>query len=196
MRAQGAWHTNGLALKARLVVPMTGCVRLHARLVVLSELPVLTAEQTSILARGMMDEVQRGSFVNANELDFAYSLSGVGRFRVNVFHQRGSVGLTLRRNLYLKGNGAWMGSEIANTGSLALEVYGADPDNEIPTLVQLISFGGQVVTSTRPATSTFTWQPTIAVSAGAHYYYVKMTQADGDRIVSSPIWVTSAPGRE
>ena len=95
-------------------------------------------------------------------------------------------------NLYLKGNGSWMGSEIANTGSLALEIYGADPDNEIPTLVQLITFGGQVVTSTQPAASTFTWRPTIAVSAGAHYYYVKLTQADGDRIVGSPIWVTAA----
>ena len=31
------------------------------------------------------------------EVDFAYSLPGVGRFRVNVFYQRGSVGATLRR---------------------------------------------------------------------------------------------------
>jgi twitching motility protein PilT len=45
----------------------------------------------------MMDERQRASFENHRELDFAYSLPGVGRFRVNVFHQRGSVGLTLRR---------------------------------------------------------------------------------------------------
>lgn len=72
-------------------------VRLNGKLVVLRELPVLTPEATNALAMSMMDERQRASFENHRELDFAYSLKGVGRFRVNVFHQRGSVGLTLRR---------------------------------------------------------------------------------------------------
>ncbi len=72
-------------------------IRLNAKLVVLRELQPLTAEQTKVLALGMMDERQRASFENHREIDFAYSLSGVGRFRVNVFHQRGSVGMTLRR---------------------------------------------------------------------------------------------------
>jgi twitching motility protein PilT len=44
-----------------------------------------------------MDERQVQTFENHSEVDFAYSLSGVGRFRVNVFHQRGSVAMTLRR---------------------------------------------------------------------------------------------------
>lgn len=72
-------------------------IRLNGRLLQLSEFQPLTAEQTSILARGMMDERQVQSFENHREADFAYSLSGVGRFRVNVFHQRGSIGMTLRR---------------------------------------------------------------------------------------------------
>lgn len=72
-------------------------VRLNGRLLVLNDLPVLTAEQTQILALGMMDERQKASFENHCETDFAYSLPGVGRFRVNVFHQRGSLGMTLRR---------------------------------------------------------------------------------------------------
>jgi len=72
-------------------------IRLHARLVVLRELPSLTPEQTRLLAVGMMDEHQRAVFANSNEADFAYSLEGVGRFRVNVFHQRGFVGIALRR---------------------------------------------------------------------------------------------------
>jgi twitching motility protein PilT len=37
----------------------------------------------------MMDERQQATFENHREVDFAYSVSGVGRFRVNVFHQRG-----------------------------------------------------------------------------------------------------------
>lgn len=73
-------------------------VRLNGRLVVLrDEFQPLTPEQTHQLAVGMMDERQSISFENHREIDFAYSLSGVGRFRVNVFHQRGSVGMTLRR---------------------------------------------------------------------------------------------------
>ena len=32
-------------------------------------------------------------FTRTNEADFAYGIDGVGRFRVNVFRQRGSAGL-------------------------------------------------------------------------------------------------------
>jgi twitching motility protein PilT len=72
-------------------------IRLNGKLVVLKDLPVLNAQQTYTLAVGMMNEEQKHAFDSANEADFAYSLSGVGRFRVNAFHQRGSVGMTLRR---------------------------------------------------------------------------------------------------
>lgn len=72
-------------------------IRLNGKLVVLNQVESLSAEQTKMLALGMMDDRQKQSFENHREADFAYSLSGVGRFRVNVFHQRGSVGITLRR---------------------------------------------------------------------------------------------------
>jgi twitching motility protein PilT len=49
----------------------------------------------------MASEVLRGDlvveFAKTNEADFAFSLSGVGRFRVNAFRSRGSVGLVFRR---------------------------------------------------------------------------------------------------
>ena len=72
-------------------------VRLGGKLVVLHDLPTMTPDQTHALAVGMMNDAQRDAFEKACEADFAYSVSGVGRFRVNVFHQRGSVGMTLRR---------------------------------------------------------------------------------------------------
>jgi len=72
-------------------------VRLNGRLIVLKELQPLSAAQSEALARGMMTEQQRALFDSAHEADFAYSLSGVGRFRVNVFYQRGSIGVTMRR---------------------------------------------------------------------------------------------------
>lgn len=72
-------------------------IRLNGKLVVLREFQPLNADATKVLAMGMMDDRQKVTFENHREVDFAYSVSGVGRFRVNVFHQRGSVGMTLRR---------------------------------------------------------------------------------------------------
>jgi hypothetical protein len=94
--------------------------------------------------------------------------------------------------LSMKANGAWMGSEIANTGSIAFAITGADPDNEGGVLAQLITFGGKVVTQTTTASSNFTWNPIVSVTPGVHYFYVKVTQSDGDRIVSSPVWTQAA----
>jgi twitching motility protein PilT len=49
----------------------------------------------------MAAEVLRGDLIDefrrTNEADFAFSLSGVGRFRVNAFRSRGSIGLVFRR---------------------------------------------------------------------------------------------------
>ena len=44
----------------------------------------------------MRDDL-RDVFKRTNEADFAYSLAGVGRFRVNAFRSRGSIGLVFRR---------------------------------------------------------------------------------------------------
>jgi twitching motility protein PilT len=59
--------------------------------------PVLTPSDTE----AMLHEIARPDvleeFERTNEADFAYSLSGVGRFRVNAFRTRGTVGVVLRR---------------------------------------------------------------------------------------------------
>ena len=61
--------------------------------------------QAAVLTPGdtaaMLDEVMRPDlaevFARTNEADFAYSVAGLGRFRVNAFRARGSVGLVFRR---------------------------------------------------------------------------------------------------
>jgi Tfp pilus assembly pilus retraction ATPase PilT len=57
--------------------------------------PVITSD----MAEGLLSEVigpdLYDEFQRHNEADFAYLLAGVGRFRVNAFRQRGSVGLVL-----------------------------------------------------------------------------------------------------
>ncbi len=49
----------------------------------------------------MINEVLRGDLVEefsrTNEADFAYSVQGIGRFRVNAFRSRGSAGMVFRR---------------------------------------------------------------------------------------------------
>jgi twitching motility protein PilT len=66
---------------------------------ILAELPgtdVLDPEQTKKLIYSVLDSNQVARFEQEWELDMSFGLSGVGRFRVNVFFQRGAVGSVLR----------------------------------------------------------------------------------------------------
>src|SRR5438067_7230105 len=62
-----------------------------------SEYPQLTSQDTETLASELMPMSKSVTFSETNESDFGYTLPGVGRFRVNVFRQRGLVGLAIRR---------------------------------------------------------------------------------------------------
>ena len=57
------------------------------------------ATDTERVAFAIMPKLRAEEFLSTNEADFAYALGGVGRFRVNVFRQRGSVGMVLRHIL-------------------------------------------------------------------------------------------------
>lgn len=56
----------------------------------------LTQEETLEMAFSMMSNRQKQHFKEAYEVDIGYSVSGLGRFRVNIFQQRGSVGIVAR----------------------------------------------------------------------------------------------------
>jgi len=56
----------------------------------------LMPSDTAALARSLLTADQWEDFEYRNELDCAYSLPGVGRFRCNVFRQRGAVGVVMR----------------------------------------------------------------------------------------------------
>jgi twitching motility protein PilU len=56
----------------------------------------LTPKMVRQAAMELMDEEQMDYFNRELELDFAISKTGLGRFRINVFHQRGNVGMVLR----------------------------------------------------------------------------------------------------
>ncbi|RJQ55136.1 MAG: PilT/PilU family type 4a pilus ATPase [Actinobacteria bacterium] len=72
------------------------CVRIHTRLHVLREMPPVSAQACYELAQSMLNDAQVNQLDRGEELDFAYSLAGVGRFRVNIFRQRGSVEMAFR----------------------------------------------------------------------------------------------------
>jgi twitching motility protein PilT len=57
----------------------------------------LTAADTEMMVREVLRDDLATEFAQTNEADFAYSLHGVGRFRVNAFRARGAAGLVFRR---------------------------------------------------------------------------------------------------
>jgi twitching motility protein PilT len=71
-------------------------MRIDGKLQVLSEFKRLMQEDTIAMAFSMMSSRQKERFKNQLETDIAYSVPGLGRFRCNIFQQRGSVGLVLR----------------------------------------------------------------------------------------------------
>jgi twitching motility protein PilU len=56
----------------------------------------LSPQHTQVLVRSLMNDRQMAEFDQTRECNFAISLPGVSRFRVNAFTQRGSVGVVLR----------------------------------------------------------------------------------------------------
>ena len=71
-------------------------LRIDGQLAPLSDIPRLTAEDMLNMAFSMMSNRQKQKFKETAELDMAYGVAGLGRFRVNVFQQRGNLGLVLR----------------------------------------------------------------------------------------------------
>ena len=72
-------------------------MRLRGHLIPISEDKRLAHEDVvSMSAAVLASKTQIEKFKDAQEVDLAYSVPGLGRFRVNVFQQRGTVGLVLR----------------------------------------------------------------------------------------------------
>ena len=80
-----------------LKVPAQPLIRAHGALTPLPGSERLRPEDTEAVLRSMLqDEGKLGEFARDNEVDFAYAVDGLARFRVNAFRQRGSVSMVLR----------------------------------------------------------------------------------------------------
>jgi twitching motility protein PilT len=74
-------------------------IRIDGQLSEIHDLPRLTPRDTERFALDLLSGRALEHFQAGEEADCAYGVSGLGRFRVAVFRQRGSVGLVLRRVL-------------------------------------------------------------------------------------------------
>ena len=71
-------------------------MRINGILHILREQPRLRREDTLAIASQVLNKKQKTDFNENFEIDFAYSVPGLGRFRCNAFLQRGSVGIVFR----------------------------------------------------------------------------------------------------
>ncbi len=71
-------------------------LRVNGRLAPMIDQKRLMQEDTIAMAFSIMSARQKQKFKDHFEIDMAYSVPGLGRFRCNVFQQRGTVGMVLR----------------------------------------------------------------------------------------------------
>jgi twitching motility protein PilT len=71
-------------------------VRVHGAIVALDEFPIMNGSEIRRMVYGILAQKQREKFEAELELDTSHSIPGVGRFRVNVFFQRDSMGAVMR----------------------------------------------------------------------------------------------------
>ena len=71
-------------------------MRIGGELCPIAEAPRLSPEDTLDMAFSIMSNRQKQKLKEFSEVDIAYSVSGLGRFRANIFQQRGSVSIVLR----------------------------------------------------------------------------------------------------
>jgi twitching motility protein PilT len=80
-----------------LKVPLPPNVRVHGRLGPIEGMEGLKPDDTNTALRHMLTDAERfDEFDREGEVDFAYAIPGLARFRVNAFRQRGSISLVCR----------------------------------------------------------------------------------------------------
>ena len=79
-----------------LKVGVPPVLRIDHELVPLHERPPINKADLDTIFAAVMTERQRQQFAERRELDLAYGVSGLGRFRANLFQQRGAYGIAFR----------------------------------------------------------------------------------------------------
>jgi len=87
---------NKGASDLHLTVPSPPVFRIDGKLIPQQDLPPMTAKDIELTLEQVANEEQRAVFEKEWEMDFAYAVPGLARFRVNVLRQRGVISLAFR----------------------------------------------------------------------------------------------------
>ena len=89
--------------------------------------------------------------------------------------------------VYYELNGTVMGSIIPKSESAAVTVFLSDPTDEAIGNVEVVTDGGAVLVSEYVETPSQVLE--LPASGGRSYYYLRITQPDGDVAVTAPVWM-------
>ncbi len=92
LRVAAANHASDVHLK----VGNYPHLRVDGELHPVREFPRVSGDDMAEMASGLMSDAQKQKFEQNDDIDLAYGVGGLGRFRVNVFKQRGSLGISVR----------------------------------------------------------------------------------------------------
>jgi twitching motility protein PilT len=92
LKISGERGSSDLHLK----VGMSPMMRIDGHLVTMEEKPRITSQEMLEVAGALMNPVQKERYKKQHDIDLAHSVPGLGRFRVNIFQQRGTVGIVFR----------------------------------------------------------------------------------------------------
>jgi twitching motility protein PilT len=117
-------------------------IRLHGQLKPLGNTP-LTPAMTKQLAYSILTDMQKQKFEEHKELDFSFGVRGLGRFRANVYLQRGAVGVAIRTIPYKIYNFQELGlprvvEDLCNRPSGLVLVTGPTGSGKSTTLTTMI----------------------------------------------------------
>lgn len=87
---------KGKASDVHLKAGVPPILRVYGNLVPIKNHERLAPDEVAKTALRIMNDAQKEVFRVSHQLDMAYSVPGLGRFRVNIFQQRGAVGIVLR----------------------------------------------------------------------------------------------------
>ncbi len=87
---------NNRASDIHFKVGQPPILRIDGELVPLKDYSAMDSSQVAKLAYQIMNERQRERFLRDREIDMGYGIAGLGRFRVNIFQQRGTIAIALR----------------------------------------------------------------------------------------------------
>ncbi len=146
---EGLMHLAGeqKASDIHLTVESPPVLRIDGSMVPL-QTKKLSQADLEMFARSLMNDQQAKRFAEYGELDISYSLPGVGRYRVNVFRQRGSIGVVVRLIPYVIPSPESLGLppvciELAKLHKGLVLVTGPTGSGKSTTLASLVDYINQ-----------------------------------------------------